>query len=155
MISSNWRLLSRISDIVGAELPSDLMMNASEVRDAYRSGMEIGAHTVNHPILARLGPEIAVAEILESKRQLEEITDGPVTSFAYPNGRPNQDYKSAHVDAVRKAGFELAVSTAWGAASTHSDLFQLPRIAPWDRNALRFAGRILRGYRERRFAAAS
>lgn len=144
-----------IAEIVGAELPTDLMMNASEVRAAYRSGLEIGAHTVNHPILARLEPEAAEDEIRQSRHQLQEIIGGPVTSFAYPNGRPNSDYGAQHVAVVRKAGFELAVSTAWGAASVHSDPFQLPRIAPWDRDAVRFAGRVLRGFRERRFASVA
>jgi peptidoglycan/xylan/chitin deacetylase (PgdA/CDA1 family) len=144
-----------IAEIVGAELPTDLMMNASEVRAAYHGGLEIGAHTVNHPILARLEPDAAEDEILKSRHQLQEITGGSVTSFAYPNGRPNSDYGAQHVAVVKKAGFELAVSTAWGAATIQSDPFQLPRIAPWDRDAIRFAGRMLRGFRERRFASVA
>jgi peptidoglycan/xylan/chitin deacetylase (PgdA/CDA1 family) len=144
-----------IAEIVGAELPTDLMMDPSEVLAASRSGLEIGAHTVNHPILARLESDAAENEILKSRHQLQEITGGSVTSFAYPNGRPNSDYGAQHVAVVRKAGFELAVSTAWGAASIHSDPFQLPRISPWDRDAVRFAGRVLRGFRERRFATVA
>ena len=44
---------------------------------------------------------------------------------------------------ANRAGFTAAVSTAWGVASTNSDLFQLPRFTPWDRKPGRFALRLL------------
>src|SRR5690606_6934874 len=53
--------------------PADLMMSDAQVRGLREAGMEIGGHTVNHPILARLQPEQARHEIREGKRRLEEI----------------------------------------------------------------------------------
>ena len=105
--------------------------------------MQIGAHTVNHPILARLAAADAVREIGDSKRQLESITRAPVTLFAYPNGRHGDDYDDASVALVRDSGFEAAVATTWGAARRDSDRFQLPRFTPWDRRRWQFGLRLL------------
>ena len=123
--------------------PGDLMMTSSQVRALHQAGMEIGAHTVNHPILSNMAPEAARAEIAGCKRQLEDITGAPVRWFAYPNGKPHRDYGAEHVDMVRAAGFEAAVSTAWGAASQRADLFQLPRFTPEGAGQLRFTLRMI------------
>ena len=123
-------------------LPSDLMMTTEQVRGLCVSGMEIGAHTVTHPILARLNPEHADGEIRDSKSRLEAITGNPVTLFAYPNGKPGRDYRQEHIGMVRRLGFEAAVSTARGVAHAASDPFQLPRFTPWDRTPGKFLLRL-------------
>lgn len=125
-------------------LPSDLMMTAEQVRQLRAGGMEVGAHTVTHPILARLDAERAASEIRDGKRRLEEITGKQVSLFAYPNGKPGRDYRNEHVGLVKGLGFEAAVSTAWGVARRSSDTFQLPRFTPWDKTPGRFALRLLR-----------
>lgn len=127
----------------GASLPRDLMMSRAQVRALHRAGMGIGGHTRSHPILARLDEESQRAEILGGKRDLEAILDAPVSLFAYPNGKPVEDYSAVSVRVVRSAGFSAAVSTAWGAASAAMDRFQLPRFTPWDRDRYRFAFRLL------------
>jgi peptidoglycan/xylan/chitin deacetylase (PgdA/CDA1 family) len=120
------------------------MMTGEQVRHLRRSGMEIGAHTMTHPILAQLDRERADLEIRDSKRRLEEITGNPVTLFAYPNGKPSRDYRREHVATVRALGFEAAVTTAWGVAHAASDTYQLPRFTPWDRTPAKFILRLLR-----------
>ena len=104
---------------------------------------------MTHPILTRIDATTARSEIRDSKSSLEEITGATVTTFAYPNGKPGQDYDATHVAIVRECGFDLALSTAWGAATSESDYYQIPRIAPWDATPLRYAARMVRGYRER------
>jgi peptidoglycan/xylan/chitin deacetylase (PgdA/CDA1 family) len=118
------------------------MMTTEQVRHLHASDMEIGAHTVTHPILAQLDPERAGSEIRESKTHLEAITGGRVTLFAYPNGKPGRDYRREHVGMVRELGFEAAVSTARGVAHAASDPFQLPRFTPWDRTPGKFLLRL-------------
>jgi peptidoglycan/xylan/chitin deacetylase (PgdA/CDA1 family) len=139
---------------VGKELPADLMLTEPQVAELAGQGVEIGAHTVTHPILARIDAETAKQEICASKSALEAITRGPVRLFAYPNGRPRRDYEREHVDMVRNAGFDAAVSTAWGAAYRQSDLFQLPRMTPWERTPLRYAARLLYTLRQTRVESA-
>ncbi len=146
------QLADRFSAHVGATPNTGLMMSAQQVAQMPAHGIEIGAHTLTHPILARLPADEARDEIVGSRRRLEEITGQPILSFAYPNGRPHRDYAREHVAIVREAGFELAVSTSWGAATAGSDPFQVPRIAPWDKTPLRYAARMVNAYRQRSFA---
>lgn len=132
-----------ITRIAPVPLADDLMMTPEHVSDLSRAGMEIGAHTVSHPILTRIPDETAEKELRESKVQLEELTASPVRGFAYPNGRPGKDYDERHVDLVRGLGFDFAVSTAAGLANSGSDIFQLPRIAPWQRGRWKFTAKYL------------
>ncbi len=131
-------------------LPDDLMMNTEQLRALARSGMGIGGHTVNHPILASLDPEDARREMREGKETLEALLAQPVTLFAYPNGRPGKDYLPEHAAMARELGFEAAVSTAWGAARRGSDFHQLPRFTPWDRAPTGFGLRLARNLMGRR-----
>ena len=121
-----------------------LMMQPEQVRSIRALGMDIGAHTVTHPILARLGAGAARAEMTRGKAALEGLIGEPVELFAYPNGVPGQDYAAEHVAMARECGFKAAVATSWGAASVRSDRFQLPRFTPWDRSRLRYGVRLLR-----------
>ena len=113
-------------------LPSKLMMRGDQVRVLHDCGMEIGAHTVHHPILTTLTHDEARREIGAGKSALESIIQSAVRTLAYPNGRPVQDYDSSHVKLARSLGFLGAVSTSPGAARTGDDLFQLPRFSPWN-----------------------
>lgn len=148
------RRAAAIAERVGAELPDDLMMTEEQVRRLHGEGIGIGAHTVNHPILANVDEATARREIVESKSRLAEMIGAPITTFAYPNGGPARDYTARDVMLAREAGFELAVSTAWGAATAATDPLQIPRIAPWDRTAFRFGARMVRAQMERRPATA-
>ena len=139
-----------ITEAGGASLPADLMMSQAEVRTLSNAGMEIGAHTVSHPILARLDDEKARMEIASSKQQLEEIILKPVRLFAYPNGKPGTDYNLRHVRMAQELGFTAAVSTAWGAARASTDFYQLPRFTPWDKTSTRFLIRMIQNYLRRR-----
>jgi len=136
-------LLARIADAIGGRFPPPLMMRPADVRKLADSGMQIGGHTVNHPILTQLDLHAARAEIVDGKRRLEEITDSPVTLFAYPNGKPGDDYDARHVDLVRRAGFVAAVSSVNGVAACDADRFQLPRCGLWNQGPRRLGARLL------------
>ena len=135
-----------LTSLVSAPLPDKLMLSAQQVRELHMAGMEIGAHTVNHPILTRLDKTAAQWEIATSKRYLEELIEQEVKLFAYPNGRPGQDYLPEHVQMVRESGFVAAVSTAWGGVTLQTDLWQLPRFTPWDARPDRFMARLVWNY---------
>lgn len=137
-------LVDAIREKLGAVLPNDLMMTANQVKTLHDAGMEIGAHTVSHPILASLCKAAALKEIADGKEFLEGLIRAPVKSFAYPNGKPHRDYLADHVHLVKELQFEAAVSTSWGAAQTKSDPFQLPRFTPWDKGDMRFMLRLAR-----------
>ena len=136
-------IMERLLAEMDAALPKDLMMTPAQIAHLHREGMEIGGHTISHPILHLLDESQARAEIVGGKRRLEEITGAPVTLFAYPNGKPGEDYGLREVRLVQEAGFAAAVSTILGVAHRGSDPFQLPRYAAWERNQTRLGVRLL------------
>jgi peptidoglycan/xylan/chitin deacetylase (PgdA/CDA1 family) len=137
-------VVAGVARIAAADLPHDLMMSSEHVRRLHQAGMQVGAHTVTHPILARLPAAAARKEVAESKHALEQLLQERVALFAYPNGKPQQDYGREAVDIVAQCGFDAALSTAWGSARQGGDRYQLPRFTPWDRARTRFGLRMLR-----------
>ena len=129
-------------------LPTDLMMASHEVRGLRDAGMQIGAHTVSHPILSAIGVDEAHDEIANGKKFLEQLLGERIGLFAYPNGKPDLDYLPEHVRVVRGLGFDAAVSTRHGVSTNLTDVFQITRFTPWDRSKLRFGLRLLENYRK-------
>jgi peptidoglycan/xylan/chitin deacetylase (PgdA/CDA1 family) len=128
-------------------LPNDLMMTSDQVRNMRNAGMQIGAHTVSHPILACTEESIALDEIVTSKADLEKLLGEEISLFAYPNGKPQEDYLLKHARMIEAAGFRAALSTAWGSANLDTDLFQIPRYTPWNKTPLKFAIRLIQNLR--------
>ena len=136
-----------IEKLADALLPSDLMMTADQVKQLHREGMQIGAHTCSHPILARVKDDEAQNEMRAGKVALEALIGDEVALFAYPNGRPGKDYLAKHAVMAKQIGFKAAVTTAPGTSSPATDLFQLPRFSPWDKTPLRYGARMLSNLR--------
>jgi peptidoglycan/xylan/chitin deacetylase (PgdA/CDA1 family) len=86
--------------------------------------VEIGAHTMTHPVLAQLPVAEQGAEIRASKTLLEELINHPVQGFSYPHGH----YTSATVTLVREAGFSNACTTSGGVVDLSTDCLALPRV---------------------------
>jgi peptidoglycan/xylan/chitin deacetylase (PgdA/CDA1 family) len=120
------------------------MLSSDQLIALHRAGMEIGAHTVSHPILTSVSNARARAEIADCRARLQEIVQAKVSLFAYPNGKPGQDFEERHAAMLRSQGFEAAVTTSWGAARGGTDPFYLPRFTPWDRASSRFLLRMAR-----------
>ena len=119
-----------------------LMLTTEQLIALHREGVEIGGHTVTHPILSRLPPEQARKEIMQCKTKLEDVINEPLHLFAYPNGRPDEDFNLDHVTMVKQAGFEAAVTTQSGVSDFQSDFYRLPRFTPWDKSTGRFLLRM-------------
>lgn len=138
----------------GTEVPGDMMLTTAQLRQLRDSGIAIGAHTETHPILSRLEPVAARNDMARGKEALEAIVGETIRLFAYPNGRPGEDFDGRHVAMARELGFSAALSTAWGAAHRGCDLFQVPRVAPWDAQSWRYAARLVRSYLQRQYPMA-
>jgi peptidoglycan/xylan/chitin deacetylase (PgdA/CDA1 family) len=100
----------------------------SELREMVNSGLvEIGSHTLSHPIFASLSDEESWHELITSRAQIEEGVGAKVVSFCFPNGKPG-DYRESQVRQVKDAGYLSALVTRPGMVRHGADLFQLPRI---------------------------
>ncbi|MCG9690131.1 polysaccharide deacetylase family protein, partial [Vibrio tubiashii] len=102
------------------------LMNAQELKALSESGyVEIGGHTVSHPHLNTLSPDMQEAEIKNNKDELENLLSKPLTSFAYPYGSLDVDSKKI----TEKLGYQFAVATDSGPNAAHQDPYHIRRIA--------------------------
>ena len=72
------------------------------------AGIEIGAHTLNHPRLPLLDDESLRQEVSLCRARIEQKIEQKVESFCYPNGVAG-DYDQRVAACVRDAGFSSAV----------------------------------------------
>lgn len=121
---------------------SHRVMTADELRLLAQDGLvEVGAHTVNHPVLSSLDPASQQEELSGSKRQLEEIIGRPVPTFSYPFGTTD-DYNAASVAAAREAGFECGCSNFEGPVNARVNPFEVPRYLVRDWSGDEFKRRL-------------
>lgn len=101
--------------VIGGKEVDVSKVSASEVNVLY-AGHEVAGHGLYHSSLTDVGTPTAMYEIIEDRRQLEQITGKQVNSFAYPFGTYNDTVKQI----LHLAGY----SSARTVISTHS--FDLP-----------------------------
>ncbi|MDI6782285.1 MAG: polysaccharide deacetylase family protein [bacterium] len=106
-------------DKIPQEKPIKLL-SAEEIKEMVEYGISFGAHTVSHPHLPQLTKEEASCEIVQSKKELEEIIGQKITSFCYPYGEFNQTVKRM----VIEAGFECACACD---TEQTNDIYELRR----------------------------
>jgi peptidoglycan/xylan/chitin deacetylase (PgdA/CDA1 family) len=129
----------------GADLPRQrVMMTPEEVKALAADGMEIGGHTVMHPILKSVDDASAFDEIRSGRDALSSLLGSPPELFAYPNGKLGTDFEPRHADMARRAGFSFAFSTDRGVADSQTNRMMLPRFMPWNTDPLRFKLQALR-----------
>ena len=82
------------------------LMNADELKELSRMGMEVGAHSNHHIHLKGIDETALWFEVSECKKILESITGKPVYSFAYPFGSVPKNYQAI----LSAAGYSYASS---------------------------------------------
>jgi peptidoglycan/xylan/chitin deacetylase (PgdA/CDA1 family) len=118
---------------VGASVPQTVPAKYmpctwSELREMADSGlMQIGSHTVTHPVLSSVTDEESWEELTRSRAQIEEGIGRTVKCFCYPNGMAD-DYHLSQVRQVEQAGYSCSVIAESGLVSSGSDRYRLPRI---------------------------
>ncbi len=100
--------------------------------------VEIGAHTRNHPGLARIRAEIVRHEVEGSRSDLAEWLGTSPALFSYPFGMHGPTARRA----VREAGFEAAFGTYPAPVTWLSDRFELGRLWVEDVSAEELEGQL-------------
>lgn len=125
------RLMEDLERDLCVEVPEqhgdDIMLTWDEVREMREGGIRFGAHTVTHPILSNTTFEEAAFEIAGSKRRIEEELGEKITTFAYPNGKP-EDINADTIELLRQHRFACAVTTVPAKITHASDPLKLGRI---------------------------
>ena len=109
--------------------------------------MDIGAHSVTHPVLAALSLQEQRREIEEGKQTLEAVCGQAATSFSYPYGS-EADYSNETVQLVRQAGFACACTTRPAAVRHGGDPLTLPRMIVRDWSGEEFRRRLRKWFLE-------
>lgn len=111
----------------GKKVPQN--MTVEQLREVDTSGLvNVGAHTMNHPVLKNEDDESCFFEITESVNALEKLLGRPVRYFAYPNGRPGIDFGEREKDYLRKSNIAMAFSTELDTLSSKNSLLNIPRM---------------------------
>jgi peptidoglycan/xylan/chitin deacetylase (PgdA/CDA1 family) len=117
-------------------------LTPEEVPQLAQGGLvEVGAHTVTHPVLSRLTAAAQQRQIERSKSDLETMLGRRVASFSYPHGQPD-DYTAETVALVERAGFASACAASGGVVWRDTNRFQLPRNSVPDCDGEAFARRL-------------
>src|SRR5690242_7109708 len=66
------------------------VVTRSQMLELVGMGMEIGSHSMTHPILTELSNRDIDREMLQSRVMLEDLLGMPIPSFCYPRGRFNR-----------------------------------------------------------------
>jgi peptidoglycan/xylan/chitin deacetylase (PgdA/CDA1 family) len=115
-------------DVEALNAGSGFMMDWNQVRDLRRDGHLLGCHTITHPNVAQVAPDIARKELVVSKRKLEEELRAPVLHFSYPHPALNPHWTAGTVAITREAGYQTAVTTTPGPVRRGDHPLSLTRI---------------------------
>jgi peptidoglycan/xylan/chitin deacetylase (PgdA/CDA1 family) len=100
------------------------MLSWSQIREAAAAGVEIGAHSHQHPQFDQITPGRLRDELMTSKALLEDGLGVAVPGLAYPFG-----YSSARVRRVaHETGYAHACAVGNAIAGPGRDPFALPRL---------------------------
>jgi peptidoglycan/xylan/chitin deacetylase (PgdA/CDA1 family) len=123
------KLITTISELLAVELPKQTppefaAMTWQQAREMEANGVEIGSHTVTHPILTQVSDAQLNTELGESKSKLEAELGHASDLFCYPNGDTDGRVRRA----ARRAGYRAAVTTEEGLNGQTCDLLALRRV---------------------------
>lgn len=108
-----------ITKTVGA----DGQMDWGQLREMYAAGMSVQSHSVAHPDLRGVPDGRLRAEVADSRAMITEATGEPGYVFCYPAGA----YDQRVIEAVRDAGYVMAVATDKGGPLGPDSLYQIKR----------------------------
>jgi peptidoglycan/xylan/chitin deacetylase (PgdA/CDA1 family) len=102
---------ARANGIEPLEIVDREVMNEADLKQLIKSPLaSLGAHSISHRSMAHLPEDDLRSEIERSAERLEAITGARPRTFAYPYG-DSCAVGEREFQAVRKAGFDLAVTT--------------------------------------------
>jgi peptidoglycan/xylan/chitin deacetylase (PgdA/CDA1 family) len=138
------QLMSTLESLAARLAPDEprAFLDASEVREMARDGIEFGNHTDSHPNLTELGVDDLRREIVGAADRIRQLAGGVPEHFAYPYGKYDRRVR----DEVQALGARSACTTRLGLVERDSDPFALNRVnmcSPVAGREPLFAARIL------------
>lgn len=103
------------------EFPS--MLSWQEVSEMSKNNIYFGSHTKSHPILTQINDHQIRAELIESKKIIEDRLRKPVHFLCYPNG----NYNEKVLKVMKEAGYLAGFSCIPGTNDSYERPFELKR----------------------------
>lgn len=111
------------------DIADQVWMTWDMIREMSQAGMDIGGHTVTHPILANHSAERQKIEIENCKQRIEAEIGQTISAFSYPVGGKNC-FDDRTRDCLEQAGYHWGFSYYGGFSSLDQpDHWDIPRIA--------------------------
>jgi peptidoglycan/xylan/chitin deacetylase (PgdA/CDA1 family) len=131
-IADRARLIHLVAESLSVELPASpppefRSVTWDDLRSLDPALVEVGCHSMSHPILSRCSPDEQEVEIVDAKALLESRLGRLSESYCYPNGQA-QDFDDNCVQLVAASGFRSAVVASEGLVDARTSPFQIPRI---------------------------
>lgn len=122
-------ILNELASYVRVEMPvvpteEYSAINWQQTGELEKGGVEIGSHTVTHPILTNVGTDRLRHELEGSLRVIKEKLQKEKVHFCYPNGNVSQRER----DIAEQVGYASAVTTEIKLCEEGADRFLLPRV---------------------------
>jgi peptidoglycan/xylan/chitin deacetylase (PgdA/CDA1 family) len=119
-------LVDELTRSLGTPPARPAVLGWDDLRTLAADGVTVAAHTVEHPLLTRIGADRLARELSGALVDLErELGKPPPAAIAYPSGA----YNSAVVTAARAAGYGLGFTTRRGLVDVATaDRLRLRRI---------------------------
>jgi peptidoglycan/xylan/chitin deacetylase (PgdA/CDA1 family) len=127
-----WNFIHHVEKIFDSECPAQPVQEFKAVTweqlvEMQNDKIEIGSHTLNHPILTKVSTKELHNEVLQSKRELEKKLETEIGSFCYPNGQET-DFDETVIQKVKEAGYRGAVTTELPDGNDYGD-YRIARYA--------------------------
>jgi len=133
----HWRGIAKRTDLTHLTLTE---MGCKKL--AMSKYITIGAHTVNHPALAKLPYEQQEMEIADSVRDLERLLKCEINMFSYPFGSYGDDFDEETEEICKKVGIKKAAATTQGVWTNGMGQYRIPRNCIRDWGIFEFERRI-------------
>ena len=125
--------LEQLNEALGGPGNSNLrkrtLMDWDEIREMHRDGMEIGSHTMTHPMLTLVSESVMRTELSDARDRLCEMLGAVPEGFVYPSGA----FSATARNIVREAGHIYACTSQSGFIGETADQHLLPRVNVSDR----------------------
>ena len=107
---------------LGGQRPA---LTTEELKAMACEGLEVGSHTVSHPLMTRLAEPEAADEVERSRDALRRLTGQPVDGFAFPFGR----YAPRDLTLLGRAGYRYACTCRQDRTNrVGDDVYRLTRV---------------------------
>lgn len=122
--------LVEVLDVSETQSPASGLMRWPHIKEMANNGMDIGSHTMTHPLMSQMSEQVLCREVQDSRNRLRDELGRSVNGFVYPSG----DYHAMAKEVVRQAGHWYACTSESGFVTPSSDPYLLRRVNISDGN---------------------